>query len=288
MVLVVLERERASTGLCDTTEVSEWILDTFLSDIRANHSPPIVAWLLTFCLESPNLVRRVLDFVGNLVNASVVEGGYTPMHGKIAENFSDTVVPGIKLLLEHGADPHRVGMTSSSYGGDDSQRLDTPTSLALRRSSWFFKWRQLIRDMGYDIKTFIADELAQAPLVTAGWTVESLTKLFELEFEPVELEPDLCTQCGRTVYHTFDHDEVWWNNLLYDLNEEPKARVGDYEMPLNFLSTLCSEGVQTDECESPVSPVTTASSDSSGDIDLCWKCSIMQRIYGSNYVRGRL
>lgn len=141
MVLVLLERERASTGLCTTTEVSEWVLDAFLGDLRASHSPQLIAWLLTFCLESPDLLRLVLDLDldKNIVHASIIEGGHTLMLGKIAENFPNIVVPGIKELLRRGADPHRVGVTSSSYGGDNSERLDIATSLALRRSSAFFK-----------------------------------------------------------------------------------------------------------------------------------------------------
>jgi hypothetical protein len=217
MVLVVLERERASTGLCTTTEVSEWILDTFLADLRASHSPPIVAWLITFCLESPNLLRCVLNFSEDLINTSVEVDGYTPMHGGIPMNFCDTAVPGIEILLRRGANPHLVRKSCLAFGGDESERLDTPTSLAMRRSSWFSKWRQLIRNVGYDYNAFVTNEMKEAPLVTSGWTIDSLTKLFHLDFEPLELAQDFCTQCGRHVYHTFDHDELWWEDILNQL-----------------------------------------------------------------------
>ncbi|KAF2865397.1 hypothetical protein BDV95DRAFT_612781 [Massariosphaeria phaeospora] len=286
MVLVVLERERASTGLCTTTEVSEWILDTFLGDLRESCSPPIVAWLLTFCLESPTLLRRVLDISGDLVDASFVPGGYTPMHSKIAENFSDAVVPGIKILLQKGANPHHVGMTSSAYGGDDAQRLDTPTSLAMRRSSSFFRWRQIVREAGYDIDQFVADELSECLLVTSAWTVSSLRQLFELDFEPLELAPDLCTQCGRVVYHTFDHDEVWWETLLDQLKGNAKG-TPVYDA-LETSEGHCGQTDEMQECSSPVSSGSTSSTESSEDDDLCWKCAIMRRTYGTKYERGRL
>jgi hypothetical protein len=187
MILVVLERERASTGLCTTNEVSEWILDTFLADLRASYSPPIVAWMITFCLESPNLLKRVLDFSGDLINISVNEGGYTPMYGGIAMNFPDTYVPGILMLLQRGADPHLVRKSSLAFGGDESERFDTPTSLAMRRSLSFFKWRQVVREAGLDVAEFVTNELRETPLVTSGWNTDSLTKLFRSDFEPLEL-----------------------------------------------------------------------------------------------------
>jgi len=283
MVLVLLERERATTGLCTTTQVSEWVLDRFLADLRASHSPQLVAWLLTFSLGSVDLLRRVLDIDEHAVHACFVDGAYTPMHGGIAENFADAMVPGIEELLRRGADPHRVGMTSSSYGGNDSERLDTPTSLAMRRSSAFWKWRQIIRNLGYDIQEFVAEELEHAPLVVLGWTVGTLFKLFELDFTPLELEPNLCTQCKRVVYHTLDDDEIWWEHLLDGIKaEETTLDVGDQ----SNLGDDQSDEIQDDDEDVSVS--SSASTESSQDADLCWKCGIMQRIYGADYERGDL
>jgi hypothetical protein len=99
---------------------------------------------------------------------SVDLGAHTPMHGKIAENFADTFIPGITELLRKGADAHRTGMTSASYGGDDSERLDTLTSLAIRRSSSFHKWKRILRDVGRDYETFVDEVLRHAPLVAKG------------------------------------------------------------------------------------------------------------------------
>ncbi|RDW58802.1 hypothetical protein BP6252_13278 [Coleophoma cylindrospora] len=48
-------------------------------------------------------------------------------------------------------------------------RYDTPTSLAMRRSAFFFKWRQMIKDLSCDLKVFIEEELEQSP-ADAGWT----------------------------------------------------------------------------------------------------------------------
>jgi hypothetical protein len=237
MVLVVLECERASTGLCTSTKVSEWVLDTFLDDLRASRSASVVAWLLTLCLESPNLLRRVLNFSGDMVNFSVVEGDYTLMHGKIAKKFSDAVVPGTKLLLQEGTDPHYVGITSSSYGGDNSRRLDTPTSLTMRKSSFVFRWRQLVHDVGYEIDKFVADEMDKALLVASGWTVSSLTQLFKLYFTPLELRRT-CTQFGRLVYHKLDHDELWWEGFLDQLKDgEEDVNVDDTFATLEYTAT---------------------------------------------------
>ncbi|KAF2845815.1 hypothetical protein T440DRAFT_258380 [Plenodomus tracheiphilus IPT5] len=251
-----------------------------------SHSLQMVAWLIKFCLESPKLLKQVLDFSGDLINISVNEGGYTPMHGGISMNFPDIFVPGIKTLLQRGANPHLVCKSSLAYGGHASERFDTPTSLATRRSSSFFRWRQVICEVGFDVDNFVTNELKETPLVTSGWNVDSLTRLFRLDFEPLDLPQDLCVQCGRQVYHTFDRNEMWWEKLLDEIKGDAVAlNIAD---TLSKSEDLCDQDDGIQECESPVSTSSSTSTESSGDIDLCWKCAVMRRTYGANYERGRL
>lgn len=278
MVLVLLERERASTGLCTTTEVSEWILDRFLAEMRENHSPQLLAWLMIFTLETPNLLRRILEIDEDAAHTSFLEGAYTPMHGKIAEDFPESIMPGIELLLKGGADPHRVGKVSVTYGGDDSGRLDTLTSIAMRRSSAFSKWRRILHNLGYDLREFVAQEMQREPLVALGWTEESLLRLLECAFPPLELDPDLCEKCGRVVYHTFDKNEMWWERLLDDIRA----------FETNSSSYLVHEQCTENQAPEDVSFTSFRGEESCSGPDLCWKCAVMQRVYGDDYERDLL
>jgi hypothetical protein len=237
-------------------------------------------------LESPNLLRRVLSFSEDLINTSVEVNGYTPMHRGTTMNYSDTVVPGIEMLLRRGANPHLVRKSCLAFGGDESERLDTPNSIAMRRSSWFSKWRQLIRNVVYDYNAFVANEMREAPLVTSGWTIDNPTKPFDLDFEPLELAQEFCTQRGRHVYHTFDHDELWWESILNQF--KGCARGTNKTGVLAMTEDHSGQNDDTQECSSPVSTVSSTSTESSEDINLCWKCAVMRRTYGANYERGRL
>jgi hypothetical protein len=48
MVMVLLERERPSTKIASSAEVSTWVLSTFNADLKGTHPTEKVAWLLTF------------------------------------------------------------------------------------------------------------------------------------------------------------------------------------------------------------------------------------------------
>lgn len=280
MILVLLERERLSTGLCTSTEVSAWALDTFLSDLRANNSPPLMAWLLIFTLETPSLLIRVLEINEKAIDTAYLEG-HTPLHSKIAENFPESVVPGISLLLRRGADPHRVGTVSMSYGGSDASRLDTMTTIAMQRSSAFEKWRRILRNMGYDMRDFVRREIGAGPAAVLGWTEESLLGLFECAFPALEVGKERCVQCGRVVYHTFDKEEVWWEGLLSDI------KGSGTEGQLTVLRELLEAEGGENDCASAGFTAFVEGQESLGP-DLCWKCSIMQRIYGDGYARDKI
>lgn len=133
----------------------------------------------------------------------------------------------------------------------------------------------------------MVNEPERAPLVACSWTNSSLSKLFALNFEPLELETDVCTQCGRVVYHTFDKDEAWWKGLLEGIKGD-----GSYTNSIDAKETTRDETnsyEREDEIQDCDPPVSTASSTSKGaDEDLCWQCGIMQRIYSNDYKQGRL
>ncbi|RDW57721.1 hypothetical protein BP5796_12522 [Coleophoma crateriformis] len=158
MILVLLERERPSSKFSTNIDTSKWVLETFKAELKEDHPMENVAWLLTFALESRELTQKILDFTNNMVDATFSHTTFTPIHCKIAEGFLDSVIPSMKLLAERGANLHRVGSTTG-YGAEGLSRYDTPTSLAMRQSAFFFKWRQMIKDLSVDLGDFIKEEL---------------------------------------------------------------------------------------------------------------------------------
>lgn len=270
MVLVLLERERPSTGLATDLEVSKWVLDTFLSDLRRYHSEPLVAWMLIFCLESPDLTKRVLDASNNMVDAVIVRGGFTPIQSKIAESFPTSVMPGIRLLLERGANPHILGMTDSAYGAQ-GKAIETATSLSIRRSDFFHKWRSILGDLGFDWREFSKNEMKCSPLKARCWTEESLCMLFQFDFVAHICESYFCNFCGREVFHTLDYMETQWEELLDGIKSGAQ---------------LAGDGRYTAVGNRAATPTTTRSNNDQEEV--CWKCNIMRSIRGPGFRRDML
>jgi hypothetical protein len=167
MALVVLERERRSTNTSSNTTVSQWVLDTFAGDIRDYHSHDQLGWMLLFAVEDVAVLKRVLNLCSaNLGPKSFGGGidsgdkfGLPPLHNIIMEDFRPHSLPGMLLLLEQGADPHSI----RNGHFDGTLKLETPTSLVMRRSMYFARWRRILCDLGYNLKDFAVMELEQAP-----------------------------------------------------------------------------------------------------------------------------
>jgi hypothetical protein len=65
--------------------------------------------------------------------------------------------------------------------------------LAMYEMKTFLAWRDLLRDLGYEITAFIDQELKEGSLVDDGWTASSLGEIFA-----TEILPDL--YCGPTIF----------------------------------------------------------------------------------------
>lgn len=86
----------------------------------------------------------------------------------------------VNLLLAWGADPHHVGL-SAGY----SPIAESPLSLAMYSSWAFWGFRNILHGKGLDLEDFARQELKERhPLLDAGWRIETLTALLELDFEP--------------------------------------------------------------------------------------------------------
>jgi hypothetical protein len=283
MALVALERERRSTGTSINTAVSRWVLDTFAADIRDYHSHHQLTWMLLFAVEDVAVLQRVLDLCdvgfepkggGDGIDGGL-KFGFSPLHMIITEEFRPHSIPGVRLMLERGADPHAIRDCQNG----EALRSETPTSLAMRRSLYFERWRQILLDLDYDLKDFVDTELQQAALVLGGsdgWTPATLLALFEFDFEPLEMTLWRCEQCGRDVHHMYEETESWWEWTLAEikLGNIPSIRTAhDYHQSM----------------ESGAVPYDSGNTDTSLEEDeywnLCWKCAEMRRRLGSAYHR---
>ncbi|TGO24656.1 hypothetical protein BPAE_0098g00220 [Botrytis paeoniae] len=81
-------------------------------------------------------------------------------------------------------------------------RKETPTSLAMYNLEGFLIWRRLLKELGFDIPTFVARELETGELKSIGWTQQTLVELFYQDFTYIVLpEPShslgyrICERC---------------------------------------------------------------------------------------------
>ena len=122
----------------------------------------------------------------------------------------------VNLLLAWGADPHHV-RAFDMYGPD----AESPLSLAMYSSWAFWAFRNALHGRDLDLKEFARKELEQgSPLLEAGWQMETLTALFELEFEP-DTAPRydslryLCDSCNQHwYYHCTIMVQPYWQSFL--------------------------------------------------------------------------
>lgn len=298
MVLVLLERERPSSQFSEETTVSEWLLDSFRPHIENNIPEHQAAWILTFVLEVRSLTEKILDIQNGLVNVTFGTGGFTPLQSKIAEGFPLSCVPSMKLLAERGANLHYVGC-SEAFGARFPHRataqFETATSLSMRRSLLFYRWRQLLRELNVDFDDFILKELQQNPLPQRGWTQDSLTTLFNLEFVPVELPNQYCNDCRREVYCVYRIEEDWWNVVLQRVKSgrDPytgkKLRMESHTIADThpYLANKAVEEIKeedrdtsADSLESSIQSFFSCAEEWDEEEEgmlLCWKCGILQR-----------
>ncbi|KAL2215188.1 hypothetical protein M432DRAFT_142786 [Thermoascus aurantiacus ATCC 26904] len=111
------------------------------------------------------------------------------------------------LLLERGADVH--------FNVND----ETPTTTAMRFSTWFSRQLVLLIRAGKGLKLFI---VCNYPLDKTGWRVDTLGDLFALcrkttthlkAFQIPENDYYSC-ECCRSRKLRFAHVEPWWETLL--------------------------------------------------------------------------
>jgi hypothetical protein len=168
-------------------------------------------------LESDEVARQLLkldktllfikDQTGSGLLASAVS------QWRLHNWFPHKASPGVKLVIQNGADLHSVGMNAM-----------TPTAEALSSSMSFLKWRKCLVECGIDLERFVVEEeitphgIHHDSLFDLGWARESLLNLFESDIKFKGFDDELrCHRCGLDVLHdgySTGARELWWHEFV--------------------------------------------------------------------------
>jgi hypothetical protein len=77
-------------------------------------------------------------------------------------------------------------------------RPETPTALAMYQAGSFFAWRDILVELGTEMREFARKELEAGVLSVQGWDEETLVSLFEVEDWGMDdcKEHNICDRCG--------------------------------------------------------------------------------------------
>ncbi|KAH8591300.1 hypothetical protein B0O99DRAFT_690666 [Bisporella sp. PMI_857] len=204
--------------------------------------------------------------------------GYTVLHKSVASLSSSDL---ITALVINGARLHLPGV-DYQY----SDRRETPTSLAIRWSGAFFKWKTALTVAGIDLTQFVQNEMEAGILEEQGWSANALLELFSREFEPFDdREPRYCGYCKIFLYWVGEV-ETRWMNMIKDIRQR---HIQASKMPSASSSTSLKEDVRDKEEEmgsSRAGPLPTSGPEEGKGSDydetsgggweepefLCWHC----------------
>ena len=177
-----------------------WLVKSSSPDIKDNFVEDKV-WDTTHCVndEFADFVDLLLGLnpAGTLHDDAGLLQHWPPLLSRhiIRQNWKF-----VNLLLATGADPHRV-YTDKYY----SPVAESPLSWAMYSSWTFWGFRNTLHGRDLDIKDFAREELEEGrPLHKAGWQMETLTALLELDIEldiaPYNGRPRYsCDSCNRDI-----------------------------------------------------------------------------------------
>ena len=214
----------ASMGYFDTVTEAEatlafriWFTKSSSPDIKANYHRN---GMLTLLLLADDVFLDVVELVLKLSPSGALQV-HEPMDPSDLSLIHRHVVHEnwniINLLLDYGADPHQVCLHDFR-----SPVAESPLSIAMYSSWVFLGFRNTLRRKGLDLEDFARQELKPGcPLLDAGWRLETLTALLELEIEPdVGPSKDIfsrywdCDSCGGNKFHFRIQVQPSWQDII--------------------------------------------------------------------------
>ena len=199
---------------------SSWFVKSSSPDIKENFLEEMVSRAIEWAND------RHADFVDLLLGLR--PAGTLHDNAPLLQLYSDLLCRHIvcqnwkivNLLLAWGADPHHV------YEFTWQSPVPESSLSAAIYSSWaFWAFRNVLQGRDLDVQDFARKELEEGrPLLEAGWKIETLTALLELDFEP-DIAPHnslprscSCDSCNQTLWlGTYDADIIvqpYWQSFL--------------------------------------------------------------------------
>jgi len=143
--------------------------------------------------------------------------------------------------------------------------LRSPTWVAMLQSSTFFIWRNLLQEIGYDEEDFLREEAEDDTLLEEGWTLTTLTTLFEYEYIPYEGKKNPenlgCPACERCGYWQLVNSQ---DPMIIDIGWRRQLKM----LRLGMNLTSKQETTEHPFKESPCSSHTRSGNESSGDTQM--------------------
>ena len=190
-----------------------WFIESSSPDIKANYIAENVMRVVNDADD------RLADVVGLLVKMGHPLDDVkheSPLNGPIFPCIRERKWNHINMLLKLGADPHQVSL-DERY----SPIAESPLSSAMYSSWAFWAFRKALHGINLDVEDIIREELKEgSPLFDAGWQMETLRTLLEMDVEPdIRLCGDFngdrsCDGCGEPM---FMH-AIWWHS---DIQVQP-------------------------------------------------------------------
>ena len=215
-------RNFAPWGYGASPTILLWLIQSSSPDIKANYDTGKVKDLIRYAND------KVIDAMSLLLKLGPPGTIDSPhllqtVHSNIRFRHWDRV----KMLLALGVNPHRI---SNDY--HNSPRAESLLSLAMYSSWAFSSFRDALYGINLDVEDFARQELQQGcPLLDAGWQIETLSALLELDFEP-DMEPPYngerhpnqsekkgcCDSCGfRLKYNV--QVQPYWQHVLESIKD---------------------------------------------------------------------
>ncbi|KAG8526598.1 uncharacterized protein KY384_008799 [Bacidia gigantensis] len=149
----------------------EWIIIQFQQEMKDNPNPGIYASMSNYVCraEDPNALQLWRDLAPQSAFKQKGRYEFQILAPQLVGESSE-----IAHFLSRGADASCAGINE-----DISPRPETLTSLAMYSIQAFQNWTGNISEARIDIDAVLAHESKEGPVHEAGWTLETLQKLYE-------------------------------------------------------------------------------------------------------------
>ena len=149
-------------------------------------------------------LERLVSAAGN-INTNGIIRWFSPAHFIASRIATEDYHNAFRYLINHGLELHVTADEQYSVAVEyEAIRGQSPTTIAMRYSFSFLKFRNLLRSCNTNFTAFVTRELNESSLKTSGWRHDTLQALFNLEFEQMPMPNITCSSTGHRL-----RPEIW-------------------------------------------------------------------------------